>query len=44
MDEVVVVNSGLSVTAKPQNMCHHSTINKKNYVLQKGPDTEKSLA
>jgi len=42
----VMLNSGLSVKAKPQNMCHHSTINKKiKNMLQKGPETEKkSLA
>ena len=41
----VVLNSGLSVKAKPQNiMCHHNTIKKiiKN-MLQKGPETEKKV-
>jgi len=38
----VVLNSGLSVKAKPQNMCHSNAIKKKiKNVLQKGPETEK---
>ena len=37
----VVLNSGLRVKAKPQNMCHHSAIDFFLKSASKGPETEK---